>query len=86
MESKLLPVELDENAFRSLVGARIRACRERAKITPRQLSQLTGLPRSTISKIERGKMGLDMTRAHILATALGLTVDEFLGDGVASEN
>lgn len=87
---KLQQVELNEDEFRARVGARLRACRERAKVTPSQLSRATQLPRSTISKIERGNMGLDVARAHILATALGVHVEEFLDDsagvGVAEQN
>lgn len=77
MESK---IDIDEGEFRLSVGERIRACRLRKKVKPIDLSMATGISRSTLSKIENGKMSLPVARVQLLALALGVPVIEFLGE------
>jgi len=52
------------------VGESVRIIRELQALTQNQLSELTGIPQSTISAIERGRVNLGVERAKVLARAL----------------
>ena len=52
------------------VGESVRIMRELQELSQSQLSDLTGIPQSTISGIENDRINLDVERAKVLARAL----------------
>lgn len=52
------------------VGESVRILRELQELSQSQLSALTGIPQSTISAIENGRVNLGVERAKALARAL----------------
>lgn len=52
------------------VGESVRIIRELQELSQNELSQLTGIPQSTLSAIEHDKINLGVERAKILARAL----------------
>ena len=52
------------------VGESVRILRELQEISQNELSDLTGIPQSTISAIENDRVNLGVERAKILARAL----------------
>jgi transcriptional regulator with XRE-family HTH domain len=54
----------------SLGGESVRLFRELQEMSQNELSELTGIPQSTISAIENDRVNLGMERAKILARAL----------------
>ena len=52
------------------VGESVRILRELQELSQNQLAQLTGIPQSTISAIERDRVNLGVERAKMLAQAL----------------
>jgi transcriptional regulator with XRE-family HTH domain len=52
------------------VGESVRIIRELQELSQNQLSELTGIPQSTISAIERDRVNLGVDRAKVLARAL----------------
>ena len=52
------------------VGESVRILRELQEISQNELSELTGIPQSSISAIENDRVNLGVERAKILARAL----------------
>ncbi|MEN8162717.1 MAG: helix-turn-helix transcriptional regulator [Acidobacteriota bacterium] len=52
------------------VGESVRIIRELQELSQNQLAELTGIPQSTISAIERSRVNLGVERAKVLARAL----------------
>ena len=52
------------------VGESVRIVRELQELSQTQLSELTGIPQSTISAIENDRVNLGVERAKVLARAL----------------
>ena len=52
------------------VGESVRIIRELQELSQNDLSELTGIPQSTISAIENDRVNLGVERAKILARAL----------------
>lgn len=52
------------------VGESVRIMRELQELSQNQLSELTGIPQSTISAIEHDHVNLGVERAKVLARAL----------------
>jgi transcriptional regulator with XRE-family HTH domain len=52
------------------VGESVRIIRVLQELSQNQLAQLSGIPQSTISAIERGRVNLGVERAKVLAKAL----------------
>lgn len=70
------------------VGDSVRILRELQELTQSQLADRTGIPQSTISAIENGRVNLGVERAKVLARALKChpAVLVFPGWDVASES
>ena len=51
-------------------GESVRIIRELQKLSQNQLSELCGIPQSTISSIENGRVNLGVERAKAIALAL----------------
>lgn len=62
------------------VGARIKQMRRERKITQVELSRLTGISQSSISDIENLTNNPSTTTLLLIASALGCTVAEILGE------
>jgi transcriptional regulator with XRE-family HTH domain len=52
------------------IGESVRILRELQELSQSELSEMTGIPQSTISAIERGRIRLGVERAKVLARAL----------------
>ena len=52
------------------VGESVRIIRELQELSQNELSELTGIPQSTISAIENNRVNLGVERAKVLARAL----------------
>jgi len=52
------------------VGESVRIIRELQELSKNELADLTGIPQSTISAIERDRVNLGVGRAKVLARAL----------------
>ncbi|MDB4324776.1 helix-turn-helix domain-containing protein [bacterium] len=52
------------------VGESVRILRELQELSQNELAQLTGIPQSTLSAIENGRVNLGVERAKVLARAL----------------
>lgn len=65
---------------RALVGARIRAIRERMGMGVRTLSALSDIPEMMIGQMERGAMLMRFENLLCVARALGVPVTELFGD------
>jgi len=52
------------------IGDSVRVLRELQEFSQNDLAQLTGIPQSTISAIERDRVNIGVERAKILARAL----------------
>jgi transcriptional regulator with XRE-family HTH domain len=52
------------------IGESVRIVRELQEMSQNELAALTGIPRSTISAIERDRVNLGVERAKVLARAL----------------
>ena len=52
------------------VGDSVRILRELQELSQNQLSKITGIPQTTISAIENGRVRLGVERAKVLARAL----------------
>jgi transcriptional regulator with XRE-family HTH domain len=52
------------------VGESVRIIRELQELSQNELSSLTGIPQTTISAIENGRVSLGVERAKVLARAL----------------
>lgn len=51
-------------------GESLRIIRELQELSQRELSELTGIPQSTVSAIENNRINLGVERAKVLARAL----------------
>ena len=52
------------------VGDSVRILRELQELSQNQLSKITGIPQTTLSAIENGRVRLGVERAKVLARAL----------------
>jgi transcriptional regulator with XRE-family HTH domain len=52
------------------IGESVRILRELQELSQSELSEMTGIPQSTISAIERDRIRLGVKRAKVLARAL----------------
>ena len=67
---------VDESSL--LVGKRLKTLRAERALTLRDLAQASDLSLNTISLIERGQISPTVATLHKLATALGVTIADFV--------
>lgn len=60
-------------------GDYMRKAREDAGLTLRELGAISGISFNTIGRYERGLYQGNINNIEILADALGLTIDEYVG-------
>ena len=72
-----MTIAADKRAFRRArkrvevsIGESVRIVRQLQELSQNELAALTGIPQSTISAIERGRINLGVERAKVLARAL----------------
>ena len=63
-------------------GKAMAAARKRAGLTQEQLALLSGLPRVTIARLECRDRNGRIDTIEILADALGISLDEYVGRSV----
>jgi transcriptional regulator with XRE-family HTH domain len=68
----------------AVLGDRLRQARAAAGFSQQYVADLTGLPRSGLSDIERGERRVDALELAVLATVYGQPVDHLLGDAPAA--
>ncbi len=73
------PVQDDEAA---MGGAAVRRIRKSRRLTLEQLAQLTGIPASSLSRIENTRLRLTLDKMHLLAKALDVPVERLLGEAL----
>ena len=66
---------------KEVVGAQLRALRKRKGFTLKHLSEVSGVPLSTLSKIELGQAALSYDKFMAVARALGVEMSELLQAG-----
>ncbi|MEG1313145.1 helix-turn-helix domain-containing protein [Clostridium sp.] len=64
---------------------RLKQLRISKGITTYELSELTGIPQSTISKMENGKRKIETDSLELLSKALNINVNEFFNDSHNNE-
>ena len=62
------------------IGLRIKALREIAKMSQKDLSYASDLDRSYIASIENGKRNVSIVNIEKIATALNVTLKDFFDD------
>lgn len=72
------PANADVEAPVESVGARVRQIRKSRKLTLEQLSGLTGIPVSSLSRIENTRLGLTVEKVRTLAKALEVAPETLL--------
>jgi len=60
-----------KRAIEVSVGESVKILRDLQELSQNELADLTGIPQSTISAIENGRVRLGVERAKVLARALG---------------
>lgn len=60
------------------IGALLRSIRKRRKMTLEQLSELTGISVSSLSRIENTQLGLTIEKVDLLAKALGVAPEDLV--------
>jgi transcriptional regulator with XRE-family HTH domain len=66
---------VERRSWPDQVGPRITALREALGLAKHELADSIGLDRSTLTKIEQGKVGLDIAKGEIIATRYGFGLD-----------
>lgn len=77
MEEKETVIKVERDA--TLFGRRIREMRLLRNLTQAQLSTLSGIDQSDLSKLERGLRKGNLNNAIALARALGTSIDYLIG-------
>jgi transcriptional regulator with XRE-family HTH domain len=61
-----------------MVATEVRVQRAAQKLDQKVLAELAGIPRPTLSRMERGLVAIDMEQLDRLAQAFGMTPEEFM--------
>ncbi len=68
----------EEQTFRNQLGRRLNARRNWLQLSQDDIANKAGVTRNFVSAIERGAQGLDAWRLHLVADAVGVTLDWLL--------
>lgn len=66
-------------------GQHMRACRKAAGLTLRELAEKSGVWFGTINRLEMGHNDGSIVTIELLADALGVSIDEYIGHERRSE-
>jgi len=80
MNAPALPDRAEARDAEARIGLRVRALRRRRKLTLAQCSQLTGLDKGFLSRLERGEKFASVGTLHTLAAAFGVPLAALLGE------
>lgn len=72
---KVLASLIERESAPELVGPRITALRETLKMSKAQFADSIDLDRSTLTKVEKGDMGLDIAKAERISVLYGFGLD-----------
>lgn len=73
-----VPASAKSKSDAALIGGLVRKIRKSKKLTLDQLSELTGIAASSLSRIENTRLGLTVEKIRILADALEITPETLL--------
>ena len=76
----LTAVPTDDSISRATLGNRLRAGRERARMSTRELATRAGVSAGFISQLENGKCGVSVAVLKRIAAAVGVSVADLLSD------
>ena len=71
--------------IKTKLGLRIKALREMASMSQKDLAYSADLDRSYIASVESGKRNVSIVNIEKIAAALGVSVKEFFNDGSFDE-
>jgi len=71
--------------IKTKLGLRIKALREMASMSQKDLAYSADLDRSYIASVESGKRNVSIVNIEKISSALGVTVKEFFNDGSFDE-
>lgn len=63
------------------MGEHMRAARLKAGLSMQQLSELAGVEKNTVARLERGEHRGNVDTIIYLADSLGISIDEYIGHG-----
>jgi len=69
-----------DSAVRTTLGLRLRAARERGRLSTRELAGRAGVSAGFISQLENGKCGVSVSVLKRIAAAVGISVADLLSD------
>jgi transcriptional regulator with XRE-family HTH domain len=78
-EPTIAVAKIDE-AARSVLGDRLRAARERARLSTREVAARAGVSAGFISQLENGKCGVSVGVLKRISAAVGISVADLLSD------
>ncbi|MET0899261.1 MAG: XRE family transcriptional regulator [Mycobacterium sp.] len=78
-EPTVATAKVDEVA-RSMLGDRLRAARERARLSTREVAARAGVSASFISQLENGKCGVSVGALKRISASVGISVADLLSD------
>ena len=76
----VVAVPTTDGAARAMLGGRLRAARERARLSTRDLAARAGVSAGFISQLENGKCGVSVSVLKRIAAAVGISVADLLSD------
>jgi len=71
--------------IKTKLGLRIKAIRETASMSQKDLAYSADLDRSYIASVESGQRNVSIVNIEKIATALGVSVKDFFNDGSFAE-
>ena len=71
--------------IKTKLGLRIKAIREKASMSQKDLAYSADLDRSYIASVESGHRNVSIVNIEKIASALGVSVKEFFNDGSFDE-
>lgn len=83
-EQPAVAISQDERAFFIALGERIARRRKESHITQVQLAETLDVAQSTVNAYESGQRRVPVSALPVLAKALGVSLDELLGEPVTA--
>lgn len=78
---------LDKDGYRQTVGERVREVRLKMGLTLDTVAEVTGIPRSNLSRLENlGNVGIDAHTVYVLERLYGIVLDSGEGEGGGEKN
>jgi len=84
LQTPIVAISKEDRAFFVQLGSRIAELRKNASITQVQLAELLDISQQTMNAYEMGHRRVPVSALPHLARALGVSVEELLGDDAAA--